>query len=666
MKKNTTKKKKLEIIYSVFFLLLLFAVDEGIFLYAKTSDVGFLTELGKKKLVVLLLENVVVFLVLGLRGRLKKALEGTRLIKIVNMLTLVLSPIIIFVLVQIVVSYGRYEMQKEYLLDNFVVYYVLYLLFLMVFRRVSTAVSVYTTVLILLALVDYFVCIFRGSAFILMDIMSVGTAMEVAGNYVFKIPVKTGMCLILFLLYLLYQHILQDIEIGEKNKKWYLIRGGVFLLILVGVYGNRTWFSRETVRMWDIAGDYRTKGYIYKLACEIQYLEADKPVDYSVEKVEEIAASVEKKKSSVFVVPQNLIVIMNESLADFEEFENFKASKQILPNIHSLSENTKKGYLYVPVFGGGTANTEYEVLTGNSIQFCPNGATPYMLYCRDPEFGMANTLKKIDFSTIALHPFKAGNWNRIKVYDAMNFDEFLSRENWGTKVHQVRGFTSDRSTFAKLKKLCEEKETEKQFLFCVTMQNHGGYGDPKNFKVNVALDYEESYPMAELYLSLIKKTDKDFMKLLQYFEEQEEPTMVVMFGDHWPEVEHGFFGELFGKSFDDLNLEEVQQSHRTPYVIWTNYPSESREEDMSANYFGSYILEQAGLPLTVYDQFLLQLKEILPVIGTDAVCDAQGNWYGLDELPEEYKKLIEEYQILQYNNVFDRRHRVDDIFQPTE
>ena len=87
---------------------------------------------------------------------------------------------------------------------------------------------------------------------------------------------------------------------------------------------------------------------------------------------------------------------------------------------------------------------------------------------------------------------------------------------------------------------------------------------------------------------------------------------------------------------------------------------------MSANYFGSYILEQAGLSLTVYDQFLLQLKETLPVIGTDAVCDVDGNWYEMDELPEEYEKLIEEYQILQYNNVFDRRHRIDDIFQPTE
>ena len=83
----------------------------------------------------------------------------------------------------------------------------------------------------------------------------------------------------------------------------------------------------------------------------------------------------------------------------------------------------------------------------------------------------------------------------------------------------------------------------------------------------------------------------------------------------------------------------------------------------SSNYLGSYILEQAGLEMTVYNKFLLQLKEKLPIIGIGAVCDSEGNWYSMDSLPEEYAELIEEYKVLQYNNVVDRKHRVVSIFE---
>lgn len=89
-----------------------------------------------------------------------------------------------------------------------------------------------------------------------------------------------------------------------------------------------------------------------------------------------------------------------------------------------------------------------------------------------------------------------------------------------------------------------------------------------------------------MYQSLAKESDTAFDKLLKYFEKVEEPTMIVMFGDYWPNLDLGFFNELFGKNFGTLDLFERQRSYRTPYVIRTNYPSESKVEDMSANYFG--------------------------------------------------------------------------------
>ncbi|MEI3413202.1 MAG: hypothetical protein V8Q57_08485 [Blautia sp.] len=91
----------------------------------------------------------------------------------------------------------------------------------------------------ILAMVDYFVTMFRGNAFVLMDVLSVGTAMEVAGTYVFKMPIKTGICIVAMLLYIVYQHSFQTLRVGKKDKKWYLVRVGLLALLLVGIYGTR-------------------------------------------------------------------------------------------------------------------------------------------------------------------------------------------------------------------------------------------------------------------------------------------------------------------------------------------------------------------------------------------------------------------------------------------
>ena len=110
-------------------------------------------------------------------------------------------------------------------------------------------------------------------------------------------------------------------------------------------------------------------------------------------------------------------------------------------------------------------------------------------------------------------------------------------------------------------------------------------------------------------------------------------------------------------------LEMNELTYQTPYVLWTNYAQDSSADElMSANYFGSYILQQAALEMPLYNRFLLSLKEKLPVIGMGAVCDRDGEWYLLDELPKEYKEAVEQYKILQYNNIMDRKHTCKEIF----
>ena len=103
------------------------------------------------------------------------------------------------------------------------------------------------------------------------------------------------------------------------------------------------------------------------------------------------------------------------------------------------------------------------------------------------------------------------------------------------------------------------------------MQNHGGYSQStlKGYEPDVKLNYETEYPEAQTYLSLARESDKAFQNLVEYFEKVDEPTMIVMFGDHWPKLEEGFLAEVLGKDREKLDLFESQVTYTTPYVIWT-------------------------------------------------------------------------------------------------
>ena len=666
--KTDKKNKIIQNLHTLINICVLLLIDFLIIKYVYNSSDNWLDEVGKRKLAALIIGNILILLMLIKQNSWKLKYQNTVLIRMLNILSIILGPVLNFYAIQIIISNdGQFMMQMEYIIKNILVYYAVYILFLILCRKVSYALSLYTFLITILGLTNYFVTLFRGNAFMLMDMFSVSTAATVARNYVFTLPSNIGLCLIVLLVFITYQEVFQSIEIGNKDLKSYIARFILFVAAFVCVHKGGAFFLTEGVDMWCTAAEYQTKGYVYELACELQYVEAKKPTGYSVKRVKEIINKVDQEDSVQAIVPQNIIVIMNESLADFEENVKLKSSTEVLSNIHSLKENTKKGYLYVPGFGGGTADTEYEVLTGNTKEFLPQGAIAYQLYCRNPEYGMANTLVENEYLTAALHPFYSRGWNRTGVYSAMNFNEFFSVENWDDELDYIRWYASDRATFRKLINMCQERKTEKNFLFCVTMQNHGGYAETENagFVADVSLDYDEEYPLAEAYLSLEKRSDEAFGALIEHFQNIEEPTMIVMFGDHWPNLEAGFCTEILGQDVEDLDMIGLQNSRRTPYVIWTNYSSEFANEDMSANYFGSYIMQLAGIDMPIYTKFLLQIKQTLPIIGSGAVCDCDGNWYPFDEMPEEYEELLNEYRILQYNNVIDRKNRVSDIFHIT-
>ena len=201
-------------------------------------------------------------------------------------------------------------------------------------------------------------------------------------------------------------------------------------------------------------------------------------------------------------------------------------------------------------------------------------------------------------------------------------------------------------------------------MFNVTIQNHGGYliAD-KNFKEEIKIEDEKATNTANRYLSLIHESDRAFEKIVNYFKNQDEPTIVVMFGDHQPKLEESFYELLYGKSLNSLSLKELQKKYTVPYIIWANYDIDEKQNEqlISANYLASLMMEQTNLKLSPYNEFLLNLNQTIPAINANGYVTSDGQNHSLED-ENEYTKLIKQYQYLQYNSLMDKKNVSKTLF----
>ena len=384
----------------------------------------------------------------------------------------------------------------------------------------------------------------------------------------------------------------------------------------------------------------------------------------------------------------NIIVIMNEAFSDLAVLGDFNTSEDYMPNFRRLMEQYTSGHLLVSVKGGNTANTEYEFLSGDTMAFLPEGCVVFQQYINDEIPTIGTYLKTLGYETIAMHPYQGSGWERNRVYPLMGFDAFLDQSDF-SGAPKLRNYVSDEGAFEKIIELFENKEEGRsQFQFLVTMQNHSGYS-PKNtdngFTEEVLLTdlpvQSSSVQATERYLTLIKYSDLAFGRLIDYFEENvTEPTMIVMFGDHEP-------GDYITEVIDDLvgnesyvtasdnsgaadatqeDLVDIEKHYQVPFVIWNNFGVEKDESvDLSSvNYLGAIISEEAGLPLTGYQKFLLNMKKQIPALAAGAYVDADGIYHSWSErkYDEANSGWINDYNILEYNHLIDTKNRVNPVF----
>ena len=528
--------------------------------------------------------------------------------------------------------------------------------------------------------VNHFVTLFRGRPVLPWDIAAVGTAADVASSFEFEWEwrilalIITGVILIAFSIFISIPGIKGFFSLNEAsdmgNKKISVtvlrkiigVTGGI--IILIGIHGSPAYRNLKA-ESWDqsIIINYQTQGMPLTFIKFMETYRVVAPEGYSDELVnsivEEYSSDILKNKryfipddAYIKEKPERILMIMNESYSAVSYY-NKEASEDTMPFWNSLEENTIKGTLYVSVRGGGTCNTEFESLSGNAMGFLPANTYPYEAYIKKKINTIASYLIDKGYEAASLHLSDRNNWNRSNVYPLLSLMPFYAQDNY-SDIERLRGYATDAYDFKKVIEIEEEMQSDQRFVFNVTMQNHGGYSLTDDIKLTYDLSKYGEYKGAEVYYSIIKLSDEAVEELIDHYKNDPVKTMIVMYGDHQPNVGAEADAFFFGEDSEPL------AKYETPFIIWANYDiPEFTIERMSANYMSALVLEAAGYELTPFLKAAASCYSEYPVITSYGLIDKNGKYYESSDKITDDMNNIYKYRCLQYNNLFDKNPNTD-------
>ncbi len=577
------------------------------------------------------------------------------------------------------VAFNSFELTLQAALYNLLLALPLFGLCLMLLRRPQLAAPVSGLLAFLLFYADRFVFSARLTHIRLSDFALLSQALRVADRYPLiwsmELTRRLGILLALFAFLIL---IFRYYRLKYSKKAMFLLGLGIFAASAVVVFSGL--IPKSGSEGFDFTTRTEERGLLYSWYCQASSASLAAPEGYNPEAAEELLAAWAPREGTADV---RVIVVMNESLADYSLIGSPRF-RDPLPFLHGLVERGEafEGRLAVSVFGGGTANTEYEFLTGHSMAFLPEGSTPYLQYVDGKTVNLASELKGLGYAATAIHPYYSEEWNRSQVYRFFGFDRFVSGADFGDSLKAngrsatatvpgnlitfgdgplyVRGLISDRSCYERI------LEEDADFTFAVTMQNHGGYdysGEDFTNEVYVTTAEREEWngertlngmlydissgsvgeevAKANQYLTLSNLSDLAFEYLIRELEKSGERTVVLLFGDHQP-------GVMISEHYVDAEG-GVDLDYTVPYFLWANYDMEfDAPAYTSPNYLSAILKKNAGLPLTSWDQFRLAMLEKYPVVTANAILDAEGK--------PAPKEDLSDYEIVQYMRMFDAKH----------
>lgn len=556
------------------------------------------------------------------------------------------------------------------------------------FQRHCGGAVVLAVALYVLGLAEYFVILFKSMPISPGDLTALSTAAAVAGTG-FTYTITSFCMLSLAFTVIAIQICTLAAQVAPKRQKgsW---RGLVLNLLIAivclgGIAAHTTLLDYYhtlyiQVYSWRPLESYYRQGFLPSFISGAQTIKPSKPEDYTVSGAKKLiseyakeyddnnqtggssATRLEATKQFDEEKP-TVIAVMNETFSDLSIYQNMHAGYQGPTYFKSIDDCLSRGRLYVSAYGGGTANTEFEFLTGNSMAYLGSGVYPYTTYDLTDTENLAAQFKSLGYYTTAMHPNHGTNWNRENVYKDFGFDQFLTINDF-QNAETLRGMVTDKATYDKILELLDTNSNP-QFIFDVTMQNHSGYDTgliPYDKQMSLNIDGEFNSNVNE-YVSLIQQSDEALKYFLNKLSKLDRKVVVVFWGDHQPFFPDTYNDRWFTNEDDATHQERLWQ---TSYIIWANYDvagnsQTSHEEDLSSNYLGSELMKLIGAPLTDYQKAHLTLRQSLPALNSVGYEDSQDRWllsssksdeaYN-DTIAAACEKARSDYHAMQYYMMF--------------
>lgn len=399
----------------------------------------------------------------------------------------------------------------------------------------------------------------------------------------------------------------------------------------------------------------------------------DAPANYNYHLVKSIFQKYQTESNITASNQPNVIIFFIESFTDPRKL-GLKTSFDPIPNFRAISEAFSSGEVISPVIGGRSANAEFELLTGLSLRFVTEGSIPYIDLMNQPKPSIVNEFKNNGYETNAIHVASLGYFNYQVAYPNMGFTDI------STTLHDPQStwdpaerYSDDISLINKITTMTEREQP--QFIFAFPNSTHGPWNYPAYLNSDLDVEgsfFEEGKKEIKTYVNAIHSTDKAIKKLINYYEAYDEDTVILIMGDHQPSLPEYRQNFMIENHLDNKNIESQFSSrqamvnhfkkiilntdkntlllnHRVPYVVWSNFNSPQFNQNLSMNLLGAKLLKLVQVKTTPLYNLLIEMSDKIEELSM-LVKTANGGYS--DEIPEQFKDMVFDYQVLQYDVLY--------------
>ena len=405
----------------------------------------------------------------------------------------------------------------------------------------------------------------------------------------------------------------------------------------------------------NLADAYNDYGFAYCFSRSFIDRGIEKPDNYSEEEVAQVLKAIGADETSLPELTSNIIMVQLESFFDVNYLKDLSFSANPVPVFTGLKESYAHGFLTVPSIGAGTANTEFEILTGMSLGYFGAGEYPYKTVLQqDTCESICYDLRELGYTSHAVHNHEGTFYERHVVFSNLGFDTYTSLEYMNGVEYTPMGWAKDGVLTEEIMKALASTGG-KDFIYAISVQAHGKYPkdvvDPRQVITVAGIEGEGERAAYEYYVNQLRETDAFIGALLSKLAAYREPVVLVLFGDHLPSL--------------DIENEDLSNRDRfeTEYVVWSNYPLKVLRQDLRAYQLSAYLLNQLGisngiltkLHQTLYNQENYQ--SALELLEYDLVCGEKIAYGGENpHLPTELQMGVSEITISGLRQVYENAY----------